>query len=339
MSRACNSSWLLCALLAMGWGALPDVGIAQAASDWRTHYACVREHADLAYRLAAAAVLLPDTSGRGDAAVQTAIGCAHAALDVANEQHIKDHFDRLSSNLEALQRTAARPVPSRGATSNGAGASDPGTRPAPLRIPAVQDSARAAARGPISRAAAFGAVRVSHDYSTWLADVVEAAALRTRSEIAAVRTDLESLRRQTEQTLLYSRYNLLHADYTLIRAELDRLAALQPEPPPRRIGWGITGYEGRIVGAGVVRRTRVLRREALVSAYYLAGRDVGWNSGGELSAGVIVSGVALLPGIVLMDGSRAALSGSVVLVRAGTPMMGVSFSSVQGIGLKMIVGL
>jgi len=54
---------------------------------------------------------------------------------------------------------------------------------------------------------------------------------------------------------------------------------------------------------------------------------------------VIVSSVALLPGIVLMDGSRAALAGSVVPVRPRTPMMSVSFSSVQAIGLKMKVGL
>jgi len=166
-------------------------------------------------------------------------------------------------------------------------------------------------KGPISRGAARGALALARAYADWMDSTMatrraEASALD--ANVRAIHANVGDLQADVDSLRLRSDYVLLQTEYRMLREELDRLErqVIRDRNNRPRVGLGISGYEGRVVGVGAVARARVRNVNALAAAYGLARRSTGWDPGAELSLGVVVANVGLLPGLVLMQGERDA---------------------------------
>jgi hypothetical protein len=299
---------------------------AEPLMQWQHGYACARPHADNAYRAAGHHLLNPRAPlSHVQAPLDSALACIDSLLPKSALSQAPKEITGLRSNLTQLDSLIARvdPLPP----------ADPDwTRIDPGMTGSILNDSEITTR-PIALATIGGTLNVSRLFAEWLADGFQAEMQRTRRQI------------WTGQQLLTRRsdYAILFDEYRFLRAELDRLASFDTggDADSRqsfRAGLSISGYEGSVLGAGAVRRlTQVLGRDLLIAPSALAAHGDGWEFGGEFAAGVVVSDIALMPGLLFMQGQKPALSGSVILVRPGDLMMGISFSTVQGVGVKMIV--
>lgn len=301
---------------------------------WQHGYTCARPYADNAYRAAAHHLLDPKTTlSQITAPLDSALACIDSVAAQSAIEHAPNELTGLRSNLHQLHAFIIRAdtLPSNGHDWSRI---DSAVTASILKDPEITTR-------PIARATTGGTLSALRLFAEWLADGFQAEINSTRRQI------------WTGQQLFMRRsdYAILFDEYRFLRAELDRLAGLNNERDPDagdtdpgdtnrgfRTGLSISGYEGSVLGVGAVRRlTRVLGRDFLIAPSALAAHGDGWDFGGELAAGVVLSDIALMPGVLVVQGQKPALSGSVILVRLGDLMMGISFSTVQGVGVKMIV--